>query len=97
MRVRFLDVAQQELDDAVGWYNGREKDLGLLFLDEIDRTVRRILTFPLASTEIDDGIRRGLVARFPYAIIYGIDGELIIVIAIAHLHRRPHYWADRLF
>jgi hypothetical protein len=58
MRVRFLDVAQQELDDAVGWYNGREKDLGLLFLDEIDRTVRRILTFPLASTEIDDGIRR---------------------------------------
>ena len=53
MRIRFLDVAQRELDDAVAWYSEREEDLGLDFLDELDRSIRRILSFPLASTEID--------------------------------------------
>jgi len=53
MRIRFLDVAQRELDDAVAWYNERDEDLGLDFLDELDRSIRRILSFPLASTEID--------------------------------------------
>jgi len=69
--------------------------LGREFLDEFDRTVRRIHSFPQAYAEIAPGIRRGLVARFPYGVIYGIDGETIIVIAVAHLHRRPHYWIDR--
>ena len=96
MRIRFLDVAQRELDDAVAWYNEREEGLGLGFLDELDRSIRRIVAFPLASTEIDTGIRRCLVARFPYGVFYGIDEELIIVIAVAHLHRHPRYWADRL-
>ena len=94
MRIRFLDVAQRELDDVVAWYNEREEDLGLDFLDELDRSIRRIVAFPLASTEIDPGIRRCLLARFPYGVIYGIDEDLIIVMAVAHRH--PRYWADRL-
>jgi plasmid stabilization system protein ParE len=97
MKARFLNVAQQELDDAVAWYGGDDEDLGLAFLDEIDRTLRRILRFPLASTEIEDGIRRALVSRFPYAIIYGIDEDLIVVLAVAHLRRHPRYWADRVY
>ena len=80
MRIRFLDVAQRELDDAVARYNEREEDLGLRFLDEFDRSIRRALSFPLAATEIDPGIRRCLLlARFPYAVIHGIDEDLIIV------------------
>jgi hypothetical protein len=78
-----LDVAQRELDDAVAWYDEREEDRGLDFLDELDRSIRRILSFPLASTEIEPGIRRCLLARFPYGIVYGIDDDLIIVIAVA--------------
>ena len=97
MRIRFLDVAQRELDDAVAWYDEREEDLGLDFLDEFDRSIRRLLSFPLASTEIEPGIRRCLIARFPYGIIYGIDDDLIIVISVAHLHRYPRYSADRLY
>ena len=75
MRIRFLDVAQRELDDAVAWYNEREEDLGLEFLDEIDRSIRRILSFPLASVEIEPGIRRCLIARFPYGVVYGVDDD----------------------
>jgi len=96
MRIRFLGVAQREVDDATAWYDEREEDLGRDFLDELDRVIRRIKLFPSASTEIDPGIRRCLLARFPYGVVYGIDEDLVVVIAVAHLHRHPRYWVDRL-
>jgi len=80
----------------VAWYDEREEDFGRDFLDELDRVIRRIKSFPLASTEIEPGIRRCLLARFPYGLIYGIDEDLIIVVAVSHLHRQPRYWIDRL-
>lgn len=96
MRIRFLEAAQREVDDAVAWYDERKEDLGRDFLDELDRAIRRVKSFPLASTEIEPGIRRCLFARFPYALIYGMDEDLIIVVAVSHLHRQPRYWIDRL-
>ena len=69
MRIRFLEAAQREVDAAVTWYNQREEALGFEFLDELDRSIRRIKSFPLASPEIEPGIRRCLLARFPYGLI----------------------------
>ena len=95
MKVSFLALAQQELDDAVAWYNEQASELGVEFLDELDRVVRRAVAFPMSCPEIEPGIRRCLLARFPYGNIYGTDDEAIIVIAVAHLHRAPRYWIDR--
>jgi plasmid stabilization system protein ParE len=96
MEVRFLTVAKQELDDTVNWYNQQVDGLGQEFLDELDRAVRRSAIFPLSCPEIEPGLRRCLLARFPYGLIYGLDDETIIIVAVAHLHRQPRYWADRL-
>lgn len=97
MKIRFLKPAQSEVDDAVTWYNSQSRGLGIQFLDDIDRAIRRIATYPLSSIEIEQGLRRCLLPRFPYGIIYGIDSETIIVVAVAHLHRDPRYWIDRIF
>jgi plasmid stabilization system protein ParE len=97
MKVRFLKSAQAEVDDAFAWYEIQSRGLGTKFLDDFDRAIRRIVTYPLASTEMDEGLCRCLLSRFPYGIIYGIDSETIIVVAVAHLHREPQYWIDRLF
>jgi len=96
MKVRFLALAQKELDDAVDWYNGQATELGLEFLDEVDRAVRRTVSFPMSCPEIESGVRRCLLARFPYGLIYGVDGNTIVILAVAHLHRNPRYWVDRL-
>lgn len=96
MNVRFLAPAQRELDDAVAWYNEQVIGLGLEFLDELDRAVRRVLAFPLSYPEIEPGIRRCRLARFPYGLIYGVDDETVVIVAVAHLHRRPRYWIDRI-
>ncbi len=96
MKVRFLKPAQSEVDDAVAWYDSQSRGLGTQFLDDVDRTIRRITAYPLSSVEIDQGIRRCLLSRFPYGVIYGIDSGTVIVVAVAHLHREPRYWIDRL-
>ncbi len=70
MKVSFLALAQQELDDTVAWYNERASGLGREFLDEMDRAVRRAVTFPISCPEIEPGVRRCLLARFPYGLIY---------------------------
>jgi hypothetical protein len=96
MNVRFLTPAQQELDDAVAWYDQQAAGLGKEFLDELDRVIRRVVAYPFSTMEIKPGLRRGLLARFPYGLIYGQDGDVIVVVAVAHLHRQPRYWAARV-
>ena len=96
MNVEFLAVAQREVDDAVEWYDQQAAGLGREFLDELDRAVRRAAAFPLSCAEVEPGVRRCLVARFPYGVLYGLDRETIVVVAIAHLHREPRYWVGRI-
>jgi plasmid stabilization system protein ParE len=96
VKVVFLAPAQNELDDAVAWYNRQAAGLGRELLDELDRAVRRGLAFPLSYPEIEPGIRRCRLGRFPYGVIYGLDGDTLVVVAVAHLHRRPRYWIDRI-
>ncbi len=96
MNIQISKPAQLEIDDAVTWYDSQSKRLGTSFLDDFDRAIRRIVAFPLSCTEIEPDIRRCLLTRFPYGIIYGIDVDTIIIIAVANLHRKPRYWIDRL-
>ena len=96
MNVRFLSLANQEVTDAVQWYDEKAEGLGREFLDELDRVVRLVRAYPLMATQIEEEIRRFLFIRFPYSLIYGIDQETIVVIAVAHQHREPRYWADRI-
>lgn len=40
-------------------------------------------------------VRRVLVKRFPYGVYYNVEGGVLLVLAVAHARRKPHYWADR--
>lgn len=96
MNVRFLTLAQQEIDEAVVWFNEQVDGKGMDFLDELDRVVRLVKSYPFASTNIERDIRRCLFARFPYSLIYGVEEQTIVVIAVAHFRQAPRYWMDRL-
>jgi len=96
VNVRFLTLAQKEVDEAFTWFDEHRPGAGLDFLDELDRAVRLVRAYPFAFPEIESDIRRCLFARFPFALIYGIDDEAIVVIAVAHTHRKPDYWVERL-
>ena len=96
MKIRFLRVAQQELDEAVEYYNQEVPGLGKAFVGEIQAALERIRHFPHGWHPLSENIRRCRLRRFPYGLIYASDNGEIIVIAVAHLHRRPDYWRKRL-
>jgi plasmid stabilization system protein ParE len=96
VNIRFLVLAQQELDDAVEWYDSQSDGLGHRFLDELDRSVHRIKSYPDSCQELTPGMRRVLLSRFPYGLIYAQEPDTIVVVAVAHLHREPRYWIGRL-
>ncbi len=95
MKIDFLDIAQKELDDAFEWYEVQQKNLGKQFIQEFSAAIKRVLAYPEYNALIDSEIRRCLIKRFPYGILYRVSSEVILIIAIAHLHRKPNYWVGR--
>lgn len=90
-----MPLAKAELDEAFAWYEDQVVGLGYEFLDAFDQSIRLIASFPELFEEIECGVRRCLVNRFPYGVLYGIDGDSIVVVAVAHLKREPTFWIDR--
>jgi len=93
---RFLEIAEIELDQAVNWYESQALGLGNAFLIEVLSAADRATRFPEAWHPLDVGVRRCRLSRFPYALIYTVEEGEILVLAVAHLHRRPDYWRDRV-
>ena len=92
MQVRFLQPAQYELDEAVDYYNAQVPDLGQAFLFEVLASLDRVCHYPDAWHPTSTNTRRCQLKRFPYGIIYSKIDVVILVVAIAHLHRSPEYW-----
>ena len=95
MNVRFLEIAQIELDETIEYYNLELFGLGESFLTEILLTLDRIRKFPEAWPICSIRTHRCQTRRFPYGIIYQIIKNEILIIAIANLHRKPEYWKNR--
>jgi plasmid stabilization system protein ParE len=76
---------------------GSEPGLGYQFAIEIVPAVERIKANPGTWPVLDDQVRRCLVHRFPYGVIYSVDEQKseILILAVMHLHRQPGYWSER--
>ena len=96
MQVRFLAPARAEFREAVAFYNDRKAGLGFQFADQVRSTIDLIKEFPEAWSLISKRTRRCRLNRFPYAVIYQVREETILIIAVMHLHREPNSWRDRI-
>jgi plasmid stabilization system protein ParE len=95
--VVFHPLAEQELIAAAKSYETRAPGLGADFVRQVERTLSDIVANPDAGTLfVGSRIRRRLLRRFPFGLVYQRDTENILVIAVMHLHRRPGYWKRRL-
>ena len=95
MPVRFLSPAEWEMVQAARYYETKVPHLGTEFLSEIRRVVEGIETHPEAAPKVKGEIRRRILRRFPYAILYQVDPDEIVILAVMHLHRSPDYWHGR--
>ncbi|MDP2990846.1 MAG: type II toxin-antitoxin system RelE/ParE family toxin [Kiritimatiellota bacterium] len=96
MRFHFHPQANDEFDQAVRYYENCQPGLGLEFAEEVYATVARILEYPEAWSPMSKNTRRCLVNRFPFGVIFQIKPDILRIVAVANLHRRPRYWKDRI-
>lgn len=96
MRIIFSPEARLEFEEAERYYVRQATYLGSEFRAEIRNALPRLRLWPLAFPIERNDIRRLLLSRFPYKLLYSTESDHIYVVAVAHQHREPNYWVDRV-
>lgn len=98
--LELLAAAEEELEQAANWYEDAREGLGLDLLVEVLRARELVSEHPEVgglwlADGVPAGVRRVLLRRFPYHLVYVTEPRSVVV-ALAHLRRKPGYWAARL-
>lgn len=96
MKFYFHEHAETEFDRVAEYYEDCRRGLGIEFAREVNAAIARIIQHPEAWSSMSRNIRRCLVNRFPFGILYQIKSDYILIIAVADLRRRPGYWLNRV-
>lgn len=97
MRIRYLEDARLEIQEASDYYRKvASPEVATLFRRAVRDAVRLVRSHPLAWQKTELIGRRYVMTRFPYSVIYEIDGDDLVVIAVECQHRDPYYWGDRV-
>lgn len=88
-KIEFLPLAQEELIQAIDWYEKQRHGLGARFIVAVEATIEAIKRTPMLFTVVHKNIRRARIKRFPYGIFFEFDEELVIIAAIYHAKRSP--------
>ena len=90
-------IALIDIDEAIAWYERESKGLGNRFLQKLDEAFAKLQKNPQHYLKIYDPVRRILLKKFPYKILYLIsDNKTVIVLAILHVKRGKRYIKKRL-
>lgn len=95
-QVIFLPEAEQEMIEAALYYQSQASGLGVDFLAEVERALKFIVASPTTYPIIEGELRRRILKRFPFGVLYRFDPVEIVITAVAHLRRRPGYWKKRI-
>ena len=85
MTVAFLPQAEEELFVAARYYEIQSPGLGVGFLQEVQRTTNALSRNPHAAPLVKNAIRRRLLRRFPFGLLYAIEPTTIVIVAVMHL------------
>ncbi|HEX7721622.1 MAG TPA: type II toxin-antitoxin system RelE/ParE family toxin [Pyrinomonadaceae bacterium] len=96
MTYDFHPDARVEYREAAVFYEARQSGLGAAFTLEVEAAIDRIVAAPERWRAIEQDVRRCLTHTFPYGILYTIEEDSILIVAVMHLRRRPGYWRNRL-
>ena len=95
-KILFHELAGKELLDARDYYDDMIFGLGKKFVVEIERCLSIIKSNPLAYPIIRENVRKAVVIKFPFSILYRVDENAIYILAVMHQKRKPRYWAERI-
>ena len=92
MKLIISKFAKEEIENAKEYYNLQQPNLGDSFKKDIKNTLDNIARFPNLYPFIIDTIQRVVLHRFLYSIFYAVEKDTIVILSVAHQHRKPFYW-----
>ncbi len=95
MKYVFHPEALTEYAEAVQYYTQQRAEVGQAFIDAVEDAAYRIRESPTRWSVIDEDVRRCLTRKFPYGILYTIEKDYILILAVMHCSREPGYWKER--
>jgi plasmid stabilization system protein ParE len=99
MRLEIVEPALDEVANAIQHYRAISVSLAADFASEFNRSLALITSQPRAWARTGSQraeLRKRVMARFPYAVIYRVESDCVRVFAVMHHSRRPGYWRSRL-
>ncbi len=96
MKYEFHPEALAEYDEAAHYYAQQQPGLDLRFIVCVEEGIEQIIENPFRWRPIDEDVRRCLTRVFPYGILYTIEPDFVLIVAVAHCSREPGYWKHRL-
>lgn len=96
-RIELRPEALADIDDAAAWYEERSEGLGRAFVAQVSAAISTLAVRPLTPRlrHRTTGVRWIWSKRFPYRIIYRVEGERIVVFAVLHAARSDTAWSER--
>jgi toxin ParE1/3/4 len=92
----FHPEATREFSEAIKFYRQRGHHLGKRFDREVRATIEKILATPQRWRILEKDVHRCFVRVFPYSVLYTVETDYVLIVAIAHGKRQPAYWRNRL-
>lgn len=81
--------AIEEIREAFDWYEEQKDGLGYELLEEIEICYENLLVNPHRYSFINSNYRRIRTNRFPYLLVYEIEGDDIVINSVRHIKRNP--------
>lgn len=83
------------MTEASRFYESEANGLGSEFLEDVQRVIDSLREYRELGRPVGRGLRQALLRKFPYSLVYAVDSDEILVVAVAHQRRRPGYWRKR--
>lgn len=91
MIVKISQKAFFEIEEAKEYYNLQQNNLGDTFKSDLKDSIENIKNFPNLYPNITDDMKRCILHRFPYSLFYTLKEDVILILSVAHQHRKPFY------
>ena len=96
MRYAFHPEALDKYENAARYYADCQEGLELRFIACVESALRHVSENPTRWRVYEEDMRRCLVHVFPYAVLYSIESDYVLIVAVMHFSREPGYWRHRI-
>lgn len=94
--IRLLPEAREEFDNSADWYEDKRTGLGIEFVANVRNVFNRIAANPKLHAITFRDVRKAVVAKFPFIVIYREELDVVLIISVFHTSQDPSIWKRRV-